>query len=295
MYKTDGFSYKTLNIRTTAGVRDYSISNTFANGLPRNAVLVGVLCRVYSGRPGEEDIAYNGTLMVNAVVQRNSFVSLQKADGHTLVENKSYSQLSDEAQWFEPTKVKDFDFSASRIYINTDAPSANIVDNESFELVFFYIDECNAEKVPSRLELRDFAKIEGERYKLLEITVRAGIPSYQLSTSLSVGLPDEAVLVGVGLNESSSPTARTPVTSIAKRALFLNLKAESRTYVDNFPFDVAVNVTPTSFWQKNYLAVTPRRVKDVDWDNSNIFFAGAGVDRISDDQVVLLSFHYVMP
>jgi len=128
----------------------------------------------------------------------------------------------------------------------------------------------------------------------LEVPVNSSNRIYQLSTSLSVGLPNGAILTGLSLNESRSPTNKSPISTNAAQATFINLKQNGRTYVDNLPFEVAQNVVPRMYFNKFYFPLTPRKVKNVDWDNSNIQIVDPS--RVTQpDSVVLLGLHYVMP
>lgn len=291
MYKTDGYSYKTLVIPTSAGVREYNISTTFANGLPPNAVLTGIFCRVY---PTSGGLAYNSQPLINRFIEQNAFVNLQKNNGHAIIENRSYRALSRETQYFEPVKVADFDFNASTIKISQATLDSQIVNGEYFELVFFYQDPCDTEQVPVCTQVRQFANLDGERFKLLEIPVNSTQTIYQLSTSLSVGLPENAILTGIGLNESVSPTGKRVFSTNAQQASFVELKAKSRTYVEKIPWVIAQNVVPRIYFNKFYIPVTPRKVDDIDWDNSNIIIVDPS--RITaTDTVVLIGLYYVMP
>jgi len=289
MFKTDGYSYKNIVIPTAAGVREYNISTTFANGLPKEAVLVGVFCRTFVQN---QSIATNGSLIVPAVIERSSFVNLQNMSGESILQDRAYSNLRREPQYFAPTKVKDLDFNASTINISNSVPAGSILDGFAFELIFFYIDVCDVEPVEPQLELRKFAKLDGEKFKLLEIPVNSNQTTYQLTTSLSVGLPEDAILTGIGLNEDVSPTGRSPINSNVGQATFIQLKANSRTYVDNIPFEIAQNIIPRIYFNKFYVPVTPRRICHIDWDNSNVLIVDPS--RVTTpDSVVLIGLYYV--
>lgn len=304
MKKVNGFWYKTINIPTSNGTREYMFrgANTNDLDLPIGSEVVGIFCRRFQF--GANDRNYEGVLLANFDVNKNTFFDLkgyreypeiQKGKKlRNIIELYKYDYLTGPPLFIERGLVTSVDWAHSPIMIGNGCPTASIVDDESFEFIVVYLPP-KCEEIGEAFEFRTGQIYENEKYISLSIPTQAGKISYKISNQNSVGIDDECIVIGldirpIGRNFSGIPD----LASAARQCGFLNLYLKNDknfNFIDNLPINL--DGYPQADWNKPYLPIAPIRVGDVAWEKSSLNFSD--VTAPQNNQEFSFGIIYVEP
>ena len=263
----NGFQYKTINIRTTAGGLKFNLQQVNELGLPHDCLILGFWVRAHV----DTTISSNNIPLVAAAVFDNSYISLKDRASKTgkidLVLSEYHFPDLQAAKLFQPIVSRNIDWNQSFIQIN---PRATAVDNRVFEIVVIYSSPVNEKAFPNRLKLRTGQEFAGSRIASFEVALNVTQTEYSLSNSDNIGLPQDALILGFRCVNNQLPLFGT--SSMLNQnflCTYFTLKQGTCAFVDQYP--VSMNATANLLGvQYDYVPIVPTQVMAIDWQQSKI-------------------------
>jgi hypothetical protein len=293
-----GYGYKNVTIPTEFGTDTYYIATQTSLGLPDSAVILGIAYRT------SKDVALSAGTSINARpitgVQSFSQLTIRDIETKDIISSQPlYSDVNElfldaGVIWFEPRRVDEIDWERSIIRVPQNyLPS--VVDDEDFELVLIYWDERSSCNVFPAIENRTGFVTEGIRSKQIEIIERTGVQYYSLAKNSTIGIDDEAIIVGIGLSYFNKVSTTGTTLSSSAKAGFLNLKRRTTLFSDNFPIQIGQSINLPNFSNNyaKYIPIQPTKSRELDWEGSTLFISDIAevVSGASD----VLQIFYVQP
>lgn len=310
-----GYCYKNVTIELTEGTLQYNIASQKSLGIPETAYVLGIAARTKNFPNTIDDgvtaFSKNGLPLANPNLAYNAFVTIKDIEtvdilsSHPLYSTtdtsggqyfgtpNGYVEFNGSVIFFEPRRVCEIDWERSIVYFPPYMLSQIQYD---FELVIIYYDPAMELKVyPAQTDVNNFT-ISGYRSKQIEIILRDGRSSYSLAKNSTIGIPDDCLVVGLGLgyygniaNEGGGGANER------KEAAFVTLKRGTTTFCDNFPVVLGntINMPKMQKNSFNFLPLQALKAKDIDWEGSSLFISN--LSGSEEGASAIFTIHYVQP
>lgn len=285
---TAGHCVRSISIPTFAGVTSYQISPNASLGLDPEATVYAVAARKStggfinvlrsSGELGTISPAQNG-MLINLRLQGGDMLAegMPLNGRNTFATNQSIPSIL----YFSPRKVKEIDWERSTLNIVAQQVP-NLADFEQLELQIFYTTNCWKEF--AKFGIMGDRKLPCLRYKRIElVTPSTGSGPVYLSRTGTIGIDEDAILVGVDMTQFISSERYTFVNSIGEQQVqgaLLSLFRGSEEFVEKYPVELScgrraggesgISRTPGADWETAYFPVEPSRIGDIDWQRSKV-------------------------
>lgn len=264
----NGLRTKTINIRVVAGSNKFYLQQNNNLGLPKNALILGILCRTHN----DFIVASNRAQLVKATVFENSYLSLKVIEkrGISLLAGNYYlPDAVNRALLVEPTMSIDIDWNESFITINKRAVP-DVQTGQVIEMVVLYseMDPANIFTLPIKFELNTGEKLQGIRKQHIEIPINTTQSIYPLSNTTNIGLPQDAWVIGYSTTQNSKALFGETMNSDTVNCTYLNLKRGTDSFIEFFP-TILSNYQNTLFPDLDYVPIEPIPVLNMDWMSSN--------------------------
>lgn len=264
----NGLRTKTINVRVTAGSTKFYLQQNDNLGLPKNALMVGILCRAHD----DSITASNRQKLVKKTVFENSYLNLKVIEPggiNLLCGNYHLVDAVTRALLFEPTISKNIDWNESFIQINKRA-LPDVVTGQQIEMVVLYaeMDPQYIFTMPIKFELNVGEKLNGIRRQHIERPINTVENIYPLATTTNIGLPQNAWIIGFSMKQGNDPLFGDVMVSDTIKSTYLNLKRGTDSFVEFIP-TALINYQITLFPFLDYIPIEPIPVLNVDWMSSN--------------------------
>lgn len=264
----NGFQYKTINIRTTAGGLKFNLQQVNELGLPHDCQILGLWTR-YNHKT---NTASNGVQIVSDGIWLNSYISLKDRASETgkidLVLSEYFVPDLQVAKLFQPIMSKDIDWNQSFIQIN---PRVTANDNQVFELVVIYSSPGSEMEFPNRLKLRTGQEFAGCRIASFEVALNVTQTQYSLSNSDNIGIPQDALIMGFRCKNDQLPLfGDSSMLAVNFESSYITFKQGTCAFVDQFP--ICLNTPNRGLLGEafEYIPVVPTQVLAIDWQQSKL-------------------------
>lgn len=306
-----GYSYKNVTIQLEAGTLEYNIASQKSLGIPETAYVCGIAARVK--QYNNKDVAYskNNVLLANPEVAYQAFVTIKDTDTldiisshplYSVVDTSGQASTNPEAGslyyngaliMFEPRLIGEVDWERSVIYF----PYSLIGEmGNDFEIVIIYYDPAKELSVmPAQTDISNYS-IAGYRTKQIEIILQKGRNSYSLAKNSTIGIPDESLIVGIGLGYYGNILNTGNGTAFERKASsYLTIKQGTTIVVDSFPIELGstLNMNKLDKSGFNFLPIQAIKAKDIDWEGSSLFISNL-VDVLAGNSGIF-QIYYVQP
>jgi hypothetical protein len=270
-----GFNTKTILVKATKGTKRITVQRGTELGLPDNFLIYGFWARPH----GQNKVSYDNNPMVPIIVFENSFINLitKSNNGRSqevLLSNyRMASFVEDGFKYIEPILSGNIDWSASFIELNATAENnlAVAADDSVYELVVFYtLDNKDTKPIQNNtVEFRTgFGYLGGNTlHKQIELIAQAN--KYLLSATNTFGMPRNAWLIGVSVEQPEEVLRGEPLVDTAIRSSFLSIQQESTLFIENYPIELVDYLGGLPF-QLNYFPIVPIPVEKINWTSSNV-------------------------
>lgn len=266
-----GYYYKTVPIRTSAGVYKYNINVGLSDaGLPEGAIVLGIYLRQYDDGTGTVPYSsLSNTRLVNNTVFQGSFITLKDKFTKTIVSQYHLPRLVEDPFMFDAKKKNEVDWNNSYIEISTTVASGSIVNGECFEFIIIYTLDCGT-IIDRSWEFRTGEYFEKARFKLIYIPTQTGTQTYPLAPSVNVGIEEDSLLIGMDFN--MPPVNYRDLSRPQKSSAYFDLIRGSLFLLNTIPVAQSLMGKPRAQFQREYLPIVPTRIGDIDWQGSQINF-----------------------
>lgn len=309
-----GYSYKNVTIQLEAGTLQYNIASQKSLGIPDSAYICGIAARTKKFEQDENSaIAYskNGIFLANPNVAYQAFVTIKDTNTLDIISSHPlYSTVDTSGEqilgypyacveyngaliMFEPRKVCEVDWERSVIYF----PYAMIQNmTGDFELIVIYYDPAKELNVfPAQTDISNYS-IAGYRTKQVEIILQENRSLYSLAKNSTIGIPDNCLVVGIGLGYFGNILNTGTSTGFERReASFLTLKQGTTIVVDNFPIVLGntINMNKLDKSGFNFLPIQAVRASEIDWEGSSLFISNLTPELAGASGI--FQIYYVQP
>ncbi|NDC96085.1 hypothetical protein EB077_12325, partial [bacterium] len=194
---------------------------------------------------------------------------------------------------FEPRKVSEVDWERSVVYF----PYSYLPQmSGDFELVVIYYDPARELKVcAGQTDISNYS-IAGYRTKQIEIILQANRLTYSLAKNSTIGIPDECLIVGIGLGYFGNILNTGNSTGFERKdAAFITLKKGSTIVIDNFPVTLGntINMNKLDKSGFNFLPIQAVKAKEIDWEGSALLISNL-VPELAGASAIF-QIYYVQP
>lgn len=290
---TQGYDAKTILIPASNAVRGSTLLGANSKpGLPAGVLVYGFIMR-----STDKSKTYLGSETVPQSVINNSFIHLKFRDNRQrlLINGLPLLRVVGQALLIDPVISEEINWQESYIATNntglTDMAAGNV---QSFELVVLYQHrDCNSTvgTLPTEVHLRTGRHLRGVKYQKKMIRLNGSAKKYSLIKSGGLGIPNDALLLGVRIEYSSTsdPQLGNRITQESFNAGFISLKDDQGgLFVENLPFSLT-----NSEWfdELDYFPVNPKFSKEIDWQSSFVEF----FEPVADGEVLELGIYYTFP
>lgn len=309
-----GYSYKNVTIQLEAGTLQYNIASQKSLGIPDTAYVCGIAARTKKfTQDSVTAIAFskNGVTLANPNVAFQAFVTIKDTDTLDIISSHPlYSTVDTSGEqilgypyanveyngaliMFEPRLIGEVDWERSIVYF----PYSEISNMEyDFELVIIYYDPAKEINIlPAQTDISNYS-IAGYRTKQIEIILQKGRNSYSLAKNSTIGIPDESLIVGIGLGYFGNILNTGNGTGFErKEASFITIKQGTTIVVDNFPIVLGntINMNKLDKSGFNFLPIQAIKAKEIDWEGSSLFISNL-VDKLAGASGIF-QIYYVQP
>lgn len=303
-----GYSYKNVTIQLQAGTLQYNIATQTSLGIPDTAYVCGIAARL-KGR--EKVYSKNGLLLANPALASQAFVTIKDKNTLDIINSHPLYSVVDTAGqistnpeagsvyyngsliMFEPRKVGEIDWERSIIYFPYSFVEKTTGD---FEIVIIYYDPAKELNVfPAQTDISNYS-IAGYRTKQIEIILQKDRRSYSLAKNSTIGIPDNCLIVGIGLGYYGNILNTGNGTAFeVKESSYLTLKQGTTIVIDNFPIvlGATLNMNKLDKSTFNFLPVQALRATEIDWEGSSLFLP-VPQDEVAGNSAIF-QIYYVQP
>lgn len=305
---TAGHCVRSISIPTFAGVTSYQISPNASLGLDPDATVYAVAARTSTG--GFINVLQSvGELGAISRGQNGMLINLRLIGGDMLAEGMPFNgrrtfesnSFIHNILYFSPRKVKEIDWERSTLNVVAQQVP-QLVDGDQLELLIFYTTNCWK-------ELAEYGIMSGRkqpylRYKRIELaTPTNGSSPVYLSRTGTIGISDDAILVGVDLTHFESSERYTYTAGIGEQQVqgaLLSLFRGSEQFIENYPIELSagrnataglgINRTPGADWETGYFPIEPTRVGEIDWQRSKVDYKAGNTPPAGHRSTIILIY-----
>ncbi len=265
----NGFQYKTINVRTTAGALKFNLQQVNELGLPHDCQILSLWVRT-------SDLVFtssNNLPLVTTAIWNQAYISLKdksSASGKIdLVLSEHWLPDLLIAQMFQPIMSKNIDWNQSFIQIN---PRVTALDNQVFEIVVIYSSPGSEPEFPNRLKLRTGQEFSGCRLANFEVPLNVTQTQYSLSNSDNIGIPQDALILGFKCQNNRDPLfGNSSMLNVQFNSSYITFKQGTCAFVDQFPISLSSLPNRTLLGVAyNYVPIVPTQVLAIDWQQSKL-------------------------
>lgn len=265
-----GLKTKTINVQTEQGAIKFRLQQNNELGLPRDSVIVAIQCRNQT----EEITSSGGMKLVSTDVFENAYLTLKDNDCpgggliQQLISQVYMPTFVDQAFFMQPTPSTLIDWNESFIQVNPRV-RAEVKDLQVFELVIYYLDDCN-KPIKPRFNLRTGTNKAGIRKAYFEVALNTEATKYALSNSPNIGLPQDAIILGFSTRQNEKPLyGAEGISDEVLDSSYFTLKKGTWSFVESFP-SALEDYKETLFPEIDYFPISPMINNEIDWQQSHL-------------------------
>jgi len=290
-----GLQTKTFSVEIAQSdeAESYPLSVNRHIGLPKNAVIYTIQCRLGDGKLTKDD---EGKIISSGAIFGGQ-LTLLDGNGQTILKSIPLLSLVNNAPpviqnlqysltWFKPIRACEIDWQSSNVSISRGAK--DIDDKTVVEFTVYYSCFPQVDFEKHFQEYQSNIKNLGLRSAMLYVSPEFNAEEkISLSKNSSIGIPSDAVLIGMNfLNNADlvQPNGKTMPNSTITKGSFLTLKCGNEIILDALPYEHWI---PQQLGL-NYFPVPPMCSEEIDWEGSYIEnVSGSNISQNNSYQIIL--------